>query len=141
VVRVLPNQHHEVVGAITLTLPGSTTLGPILIRSFQLQGTPVRLGVGGERENFSAITFTRVIDSLSPTLFQDASTGRGFPSAALDIYAEGTADVVLRYNLTDVTISSFGESNDGQPDGVPLETITLGFARLTVDAGATAVAP
>jgi len=77
----------------------------------------------------AAVQLTKKFDGVSPTLFFDALSQRAFPVALIVSFDAGGGHVFSML-LTSVRISSIVTAPSDQPDGVPVETVSLGFTRL-----------
>jgi len=93
--------------------------------------TPV--GQSTKREaslaNVSEVTCTKLADSTSPLLFQEAVQGKP-GTVEIELTETGTASkphILLKYKLTDAMVSSYSHSTGGDR---PTESFALNFTKI-----------
>lgn len=85
------------------------------------------------RPSLSEITFTKLADNASTSLFKESVTGSAGKLVKIKFVQTG-ADAVTQfmdYELEDCLVSGYSLSADGESD--PMETITLSYAKLMVN--------
>lgn len=68
------------------------------------------------------------MDKSSPLLARAHESGQKFPQAVLDVSNEPGLQV-LRVVLTDVLVSSYSASSAGGTSDLPMESLSLNFAK------------
>jgi type VI secretion system secreted protein Hcp len=106
--------------------------GWIEIESFYWGATQTAVvgggGGGAGKVVVSDFTLVKRVDKASPRLFQACVTGLHASSAVLAAKRGDTNATYLKYQLTDVLVSSFRDAGTaGEP---PLEEISLNFTRI-----------
>ena len=99
------------------------------------EGTFAKGGGGGAgKVSFTDMTFTHFIDKASPPLFMVCSNGSHIPEALLTCRrAGGDAQVeYLKIKLTDLLVSGVN-SGGSSGEEIPLETVTLNFAKVEIE--------
>jgi type VI secretion system secreted protein Hcp len=92
----------------------------------------------------SEVTLTKVSDSSTTKLFQEACTGRAGKTATIHMVTTGNpGDVYIEYKLYNTLIASYTVGSSGDR---PSESITLNFTKMDVkytpfDANNTAKSP
>lgn len=85
------------------------------------------------RPSLSEITFTKLADNSSTSLFKESVTGAAGKLVKVKFVQTG-ADAVteyMDYELEDCLVSGYSISADGESD--PVESITLSFAKIMVN--------
>lgn len=85
------------------------------------------------RPSVSEITFTKLADNSTTSLFKESVTGAAGKLVKIKFVQTG-ADAVTQfmdYELEDCLVSGYSISADGESD--PIETITLSFAKIMVN--------
>lgn len=85
------------------------------------------------RPSLSEITFTKLADNSSTSLFKESVTGAAGKLVKIKFVQTG-ADAVteyMDYELEDCLVSGYSISADGESD--PVESITLSFAKIMVN--------
>lgn len=85
------------------------------------------------RPSLSEITFTKLADNASTSLFKESVTGAAGKLVKIKFVQTG-ADAVtefMDYELEDCLVSGYSISADGESD--PVESITLSFAKIMVN--------
>jgi type VI protein secretion system component Hcp len=77
----------------------------------------------------STFQLTKKIDRTSPTLFFDAVSGRILPSILL-VVLDGTTRI-FSVLLNEAAITSMLTSATGQADGIPIDTLSIVYRRVT----------
>jgi type VI secretion system secreted protein Hcp len=102
-------------------------------------GTSATGGGGGAgKVKFNDFQITKKTDAASPLLFLNCSDGAHIPTASFVVRKAGGEQLeYLKIKLTDVLISSYkphgneaGADLAGATDEIPLETVTLNFAKV-----------
>src|SRR5262245_36644271 len=121
--------------AATLEIKGLTPAGaPIDVLAWSWgasnSGTAGGGGGGGAgKVNLQDLSFTKLLDSLSPKLVQALVTGKHFASATLLVDANGgKGPPTHRYELDEVLLTSVSQGGSG--NAVETENVTLNFAGL-----------
>jgi type VI protein secretion system component Hcp len=101
---------------------------------------PIGSGGGVGKAVFADLTFAKAIDSNSPGLMGAVGSGLHSPTMSLEIFAAGSTNVLIRYDLRDVlvvgvTTGDRGRSNGGQP----IEEVSVTYARIQTTVGAVTV--
>jgi type VI secretion system secreted protein Hcp len=88
-------------------------------------------GAGAGRVEAQPVHLTSSLGVASPLLFLACARGTHVPTATLEIvHAGGRPAVVLRWQLQDVTVASYGLSDDVGA-GEPVDSFCLTFRTLT----------
>jgi len=78
----------------------------------------------------SEVILTKVSDSSSTKLFQEACSGRTGKQAVIHLVTTGTpGDTYIEYTLTNTLIASYSVDSNGDR---PVETIKLNFTKMEV---------
>ncbi|MDQ6803570.1 MAG: type VI secretion system tube protein Hcp, partial [Actinomycetota bacterium] len=85
-------------------------------------------GGGAGKVTFSDVSVTKALDVQSPTLFDDAASGRALPSVGVTTTTSGLT-------LTNARVTSYSLSDDGTAGGGPAETVTFDFAKFQETVG------
>jgi type VI secretion system Hcp family effector len=93
--------------------------------------TSLQSGSGGGAGKVSVhdISITKKVDKASPKLSLYCANGQHFPKVTISLRKAGK--VYLRYNLTNVLISSYQSGGHGN-GGVPVESLSLSFAKVQI---------
>lgn len=85
------------------------------------------------RPTLSEITFTKMADNSSTSLFKESVTGSTGKLVKIKFVQTGADKVVeyMDYEIEDCLVSGYSISADGEGD--PVETITLSFAKIMVN--------
>jgi type VI secretion system secreted protein Hcp len=108
----------------------------IEVRSVQwsesVSGTPLAgAGAGAGRVDAHPVQLTAVLGVASPLLFLACARGTHIPNGTIElVHAGGRPAVVLRGQLQDVAVASYGLSDDVGA-GDPCDTFSLTFRTLT----------
>jgi type VI secretion system secreted protein Hcp len=85
-----------------------------------------------QKRQHKPISVTKAVDKSSPILKKAASDGTHFPSATLDVKDPKNPGQTQRYELVNVQITSYQVTSGAAADGgVPMETISLNFEKIT----------
>ncbi|MGE0711395.1 MAG: Hcp family type VI secretion system effector [Planctomycetota bacterium] len=90
-------------------------------------------GAGAGKANFKELSFTKALDSLSPSLFHVCATGGHFPLVEVALRRAGGAkalEAYCRYEFKMVFVK--GVDWDASSGDVPRETVTLAYGALRV---------
>ena len=92
-------------------------------------------GSGSGKVSVSDFSFVHRFDSASPLLFQNCCTGDHIDTATLTLRKAGGPSALeyLVYTFSDVLISSVQPGGSSAGDDVPLESVSLNFAKLSID--------
>ncbi len=93
-------------------------------------GVPIAGGLLVGRSALGDFEIVKAVDKTSPTLFQDAVSGKDLQSAVLEIVEPGVA--IVDYKLTDPTISGISDAGAGN-SSLPLEQVSLNFTKVEWD--------
>lgn len=85
------------------------------------------------RPSLSEVTFTKLADSSTTSLFKEAVTGSAGKKVSVKFGQTGAdkVTVFMDYELEDCLVSSYSISANSEGD--PIETISLSFAKLLVN--------
>jgi len=85
------------------------------------------------RPTLSEITFTKLADNATTSLFNEAVSGEKGKKVKINFVQTGAKDLTsyMDYELEDCLVSGYSISADGEGD--PVETVTLSFAKLMVN--------
>ncbi|MEE8294852.1 MAG: type VI secretion system tube protein Hcp [Sphingomonadales bacterium] len=77
------------------------------------------------------LVLTKAVDKASPKLQQATNSGKVFPKVIIEV-AEygGSRATYLKYELTNVMITSYSVNDPGTSGGVPMETITFKYSKI-----------
>ena len=77
---------------------------------------------------------TKAVDAASPKLSEAVCQGKVFPKVEIETTASygGSRATYLRYELTNVRVTSYSVSAAGDSGDVPMETIALNFENVKV---------
>jgi type VI secretion system secreted protein Hcp len=120
--------------------PSTTMPGAIELSSFSWgasRGVTAPTGAAADRDgsspSVSEITVTKAHDSTSPLLLQASTNATHFSSATLYVRKAGNSQEFLRYELTDVLVSSYQTGGSGGGADRPVESLTFKFATIHVE--------
>jgi len=89
-------------------------------------------GAGGGKASFQDFHFTKDVDASSPQLFQHVANGKHIADAVLEVVRAGPlAETFLKYTLTDVIVTSFSQSGNG--DDLPVDSFSFAYRKLQED--------
>lgn len=88
-------------------------------------------GGGTGKATFHDLSFTHKIDKASPVLMQSCATGVHIPTATISVRKTGSSEDYLKYDLTDVIITSAQIGGNPTADG-PIEQISLNYAKVNI---------
>jgi len=97
----------------------------------------------GKRQH-EPLVITKAIDKSTPLLFQALVTNENLPEVTIEFYrpqANGTESLYYKIKLTNATISSLHQSDEGKNGLKPYETLELVFQKIETtwtDGGITA---
>jgi type VI secretion system secreted protein Hcp len=99
------------------------------------QGTMAGGGGGGAgKAQFQDVTFTHYLDKSTPPLLSALAKGQHIKEALLTARkAGGEAVEYLKIKLTDLLISSVHSGGARGGDEIPIETVTLNFAKFEIE--------
>jgi type VI secretion system secreted protein Hcp len=91
-------------------------------------------GGGAGKVHFQDLSFHKHVDAATPLLFRRCATGEHIKKATLTVRkAGGTQVEYLKITLTDVLVSSVHDSSQEPRGDGETESVTLSFAKMTVD--------
>lgn len=99
---------------------------------------PVGATAGTTRERASAVvedfTITKELDKSSPKISEKLLMGEVIPKVEIELTANygGSRATYLKYELTNVMVTSYSISGSGQSGDVPMESISLNFEEIKV---------
>ena len=89
---------------------------------------------GGSSGNpsFSDVSFSKLVDSSSPKLFQATASGQHIADAVLDLVKSGGKgnQTFLKYTFSDVLVTSYGVSGGGD---LPMDSFSLSYAKIKME--------
>ena len=143
-----------VLAAAAMALSSPALAGPIYMKYEGIQGDVTAAGHGGWIEIDSmqwgtpppaappapapagvatggpgTLRFVKKVDKASPLLSKAAATGRLVPAVQIEM-TKGSSPVYLKYELTNVMISSYSVSGQGAGDPIPTESISFNFSKM-----------
>lgn len=85
------------------------------------------------RPSLSEITFTKLADNSSTSLFKESVTGAAGKLVKIKFVQTGADSVTqyMDYEIEDCLVSGYSISADGESD--PIETITLSYSKIMVN--------
>ncbi len=81
------------------------------------------------------ISLVKQLDKASPKLAEAVATGRAFPKVEIHVttsYTDVGRVTYYKYELTNVIVTSYSVGGSGAVDDVPMEQVTLNFAKVKV---------
>jgi len=97
---------------------------------------PVGGGGGAGKTIPTPFKFMKRVDAASPTLFLVAARGQHLESVIVTIFAPGsTSEVLQKLTFNDCSIAVRTEAHTGAVGDIPLEEISINFARATEEVG------
>ncbi|PYX87855.1 MAG: type VI secretion system tube protein Hcp [Acidobacteria bacterium] len=92
-------------------------------------------GSGGGKVSASDFSFVHRVDSAHPLLMQNCCTGEHIDKAVLTLRKAGGPSALeyLVYTFEDVMVSSVQPGGSSAGDDVPLESVSLNYAKVSVD--------
>ncbi|MDZ4730604.1 MAG: type VI secretion system tube protein Hcp [Xanthomonadales bacterium] len=107
--------------------------GWIIIESMSSPNMPLAAGSSGtaQKRQHKPFIITKSIDATSPMLKKAANDGTHFPSATLNVADPKNPGQTQQYELENVLISSYQVSGSGADGGIPTETFSLNFEKIT----------
>jgi len=94
-------------------------------------------GAGAGKVKFNEFTIVKMIDTASPKLMESCCQGEHLGFAQLTLVGKGVKgqpEEFLKIKLSDVLVSSYQTGGSNQGGVVPMDQVTLNFARLDVQA-------
>lgn len=128
------SENARVVGQVTIE---GITDAPVQVRGFhfavkQTSDPTSGTGAGAGKASFDPISITKRVDGSSPKLMLATATGQIVPRVHLQVFREGTTDVLADYLLQDVALGLDAHSDAGKSDGFPVEDVSFTYARITI---------
>jgi type VI protein secretion system component Hcp len=136
-----PNK--QVIGVVAIDTGGGTIDNggqpiDVLGYSWGLTNTsdPVGGGGGGGKTIPTPFKFVKRVDAASPSLFLVAARGQRLESVTVTIFSPGSSSQVLqKLTFNDCGIAVRTEAHTGAVGDIPLEEISINFARATEEVG------
>jgi type VI secretion system secreted protein Hcp len=99
------------------------------------QGTFAAGGGGGAgKVQMGDFHFVMSVNKASPLLFQKCAIGEHIPSATLTVRKAGKdQQEFLKWTFTNLLVSSYQTSGSGGSDLLPMDQISLNFAKVQID--------
>ncbi|HTV42650.1 MAG TPA: type VI secretion system tube protein Hcp [Candidatus Sulfotelmatobacter sp.] len=95
--------------------------------------THVGGGGGSGKCNVQDLSFTKYVDSGSPSLLLACCNGQHYPSALLTVRKAGKTPLeYIKITMTEVMVTSVSTGGSGGEDRLT-ENVTLNFSKVTVD--------
>ena len=110
--------------------------GEIDVQSFSWgvsqTGTLAHGGGGGEgKAQFNDFNFTSNVSKASPSLFFACASGEHIKDATITVRKAGKGQQeYLILKMTDVLISSYQTGGSGQSESVPVDQVSMAFAKI-----------
>lgn len=94
--------------------------------------SPGSSGSGGGKPSFTDVSFTKLVDSSSPKLFEHTASGQHIADAVLEVVKLGGKEnqTFLKYTLTDVLVTSYEVSGGGD---IPTDSFSLNYAKIKME--------
>ncbi len=91
-------------------------------------------GAGTAKANFQDLTIVKRVDKATPTFILKTANGTHFNKATLILRKASGGEPVqyLKYEMTEVFVTSWQVSDSGNSDSFAMEHVSLSFAKLTV---------
>ncbi len=96
--------------------------------------TPLSVSLGTRasgKASHGDIRITKLLDKSSAKLYQTCSTGKHIKKVTIEMY-RGSRGTRLVYHLSDVLVSSIQTAAASSGRAVPVESITLSFAKIQI---------
>ena len=91
-------------------------------------------GGGAGKVQMQDFHFVKKVDKSGPKLLQACATGEHIPKAVLTCRKAGkTQQEYMKVTLSDCLVSSYHTSGSGGSDIIPMEEISLNFAKIAVE--------
>ena len=91
-------------------------------------------GGGAGKVSVHDISITKTVDKSSPVFFKNCVRGTHYNKVTLAMRkAGGDPNVVIKYTLTNVIISSYQEVSSGGGKSKPEESITFNFTKISTE--------
>ena len=91
-------------------------------------------GGGAGKVTVHDISITKKVDKSSPVFFKNCVSGTHYKKVTLAMRkAGGDPNVVIKYTLTNVIISSYQEVSSGGGKSKPEESITFNFTKISTE--------
>lgn len=87
-------------------------------------------GAGAGKVKFNEIVITKPVDTSSPTLFKDLSSGEHFQNMVLTVRKSGETQDFLQITMGLVFVSHYSQSSTGD---TPTETIAFDFGNIKIE--------
>jgi type VI secretion system secreted protein Hcp len=89
-------------------------------------------GSSSGHASFSNVTFSKLVDSSSPKLFEATASGQHIADAVLDLVKSGGKgnEPFLKYTFTDVLVTSYAVSGGGD---IPSDSFSLSYAKIKME--------
>jgi len=91
-------------------------------------------GGGAGKVEMGDFHFVMTVNKASPLLFQKCANGEHIKSAILTVRKAGKdQQEFLQWTFTDLLVSSYQTSGSGSDDLLPMDQISLNFAKVQID--------
>lgn len=90
-------------------------------------------GGGAGRAVFQDLHFSKPVSSASPQLFLACAQGKRIPTATLSVArqnSDGTPVAFLKFELSNVLVSSYQNSGNGFGADVPVDEVSFNFQKI-----------
>ena len=111
---------------------GTGQASPILAYSWGVSNSgsaSAGSGAGAGKANVQDLSLTRAMDSTSVDLLKKVTLGTHYPSAVV-IATSNASSATMKYELTDVLVTSVSLGSSGGEKLDPTENVTLNFAKV-----------
>ncbi len=113
-------------------IAGDAANGAIAVQSYSIgetnAGSSGSGGAGAGKVTFSDFSFVAPTDKAAPALFLGCAAGRHFAKAVFVVRKNGQE--FIKITLSDVLITSYQTVGQAGADGLPVQSISLGFATI-----------
>lgn len=101
----------------------------IIIESMSPPLKPTGQATG--RRQHKPLTITKTVDKASPMLQRASNSGRVFPTVIIEVSKYGgNRATYLKYELTNVMITSYSVNDPGTAGEVPMESFSLNYSEI-----------
>ena len=121
----------------TLTIEGQIA-GQFKVKSYgwaQAIATDPASGQVTGAPLWTDLQVTKAVDALSPLLTQLAARGTTLSRAILVVHKPGTTEQLVKYTFSNIRIVGHSSADQGRSNGFPIEDVTVGWQRITVQFG------
>jgi type VI secretion system Hcp family effector len=107
----------------------------LAIRGYQWSvEQPALAAAGGSagKATFRSVEVTTDLNSASAPLFLATAKATPYATATVTIFAPGTTNTLMSYQLSNVLIAGVSDGADATANNKPLETVALSYEQITV---------